>query len=71
MNGDTGILECLPYFGLHLLAYLVSPFQTDIGGHHQMQVYVALASRTTCSQCVKARHLAPVPAENAFDGRLL
>jgi hypothetical protein len=57
MNDYTGLVKNTSYFDLNLIAYLMSLLQTDVTGHDQMKVYIALAPSPTCPQRVVAGHL--------------
>ena len=48
MNAYTSIVENVLYFALDSVTYLMSLLQTNISGHYQMKVYIALASSPTC-----------------------
>ena len=71
MNDYTGPVECASYFDLNLVAYLMSLLQTNVPGHYQMKVYIALATSPACPQCVEAGHLAVAFSQTVFDNCLL
>ena len=48
MNDYTGLVERALYFDFNLVTYLMSLLQSNIPGHYQMKVYMALASSPTC-----------------------